>query len=246
MGKGARVCRHIAWLGEPRSLASLLYDPPFALVTQQWRARHQRTVTSNADGFGVGWYTEGRAAPLRHRRAIAMGEDAQFAIEAGSVCSPCFLGAIRHAYPASTIAESCTAPFRDGIWLFSHNGYVEPPELLADLQRSESPVSESAAPVDSAALFGMAVGNWRRGETLGDGLAAVINDLAGRSTGPLNLLAVNGHEVAATAWGNSLFVKEDERGVAVASEPYDEGCWRPVPDRSLVTVSRSCVKTGRL
>jgi glutamine amidotransferase len=33
------MCRHLAWLGEPVTLRSLLFGPPNGLVTQAWAPR---------------------------------------------------------------------------------------------------------------------------------------------------------------------------------------------------------------
>ena len=52
----ALMCRHLAYLGPPASLRSVLIDPPHGLYRQAWAPRRQRHGTVNADGFGVGWY----------------------------------------------------------------------------------------------------------------------------------------------------------------------------------------------
>ena len=54
------MCRHLAYLGPPVTLRSLLTDPPSGLGTQAWAPRRQRHGTMNVDGFGVGWYADGR------------------------------------------------------------------------------------------------------------------------------------------------------------------------------------------
>ena len=48
------MCRHLAWLGRPRSLASLVLEPPSSLLVQSYAPRRQRYGTVNADGWGVG------------------------------------------------------------------------------------------------------------------------------------------------------------------------------------------------
>ena len=61
------MCRHLAYLGPPVPLASLLLDPPHALAHQAWAPRDMRGGgTINADGFGVGWYAAGEV--VRYRR----------------------------------------------------------------------------------------------------------------------------------------------------------------------------------
>ena len=85
-------------------------------------------------------------------------------------------------------------------------------------------------------LFALAVRYWREGLPLGDGLAAAVGAVTALSPGRYNLLASDGTSLAATTWGDSLFVREGEGEIRIASEPLDaDPGWRPVPDRSLVT-----------
>ena len=55
------MCRHLAYLGPPRSLSSLLYEPEESLERQSWKPRFQREGAMNADGWGVGWWDPHRA-----------------------------------------------------------------------------------------------------------------------------------------------------------------------------------------
>ncbi|MCW2891410.1 MAG: hypothetical protein JWO75_899, partial [Actinomycetia bacterium] len=41
------MCRHLAYLGPPASLRSLLIDPPHSLYRQAWAPRLQRHGTVN-------------------------------------------------------------------------------------------------------------------------------------------------------------------------------------------------------
>jgi gamma-glutamyl hercynylcysteine S-oxide hydrolase len=51
------VCRHLAYLGPPTTLAALLLDPPHGLLHQSYAPADMRgDVAVNADGFGAGWY----------------------------------------------------------------------------------------------------------------------------------------------------------------------------------------------
>jgi glutamine amidotransferase len=63
----------------------------------------------------------------------------------------------------------------------------------------------------------------------------------------LNVLAGNGSELRATTWGDTLFFLEQDDGVVLASEPFDddEG-WQEIPDRRLVTVTDSRVELTAL
>ncbi len=69
------------------------------------------------------------------------------------------------------------------------------------------------------------------GDAPADALATVVDEVLAIAKARLNLVITDGHVLAATRVGNSLFV----RGSVVSSEPVDEeGGWCDVPDRSLV------------
>ena len=238
------MCRHLVWLGEPVTPASLVLDPPHGLLRQAYAPRHQTHGAVNADGFGAGWYADVRPEPVRYRRAQPVWSDASFASLAPTVASHSVLAAVRDATPGFAASdESCTAPFQQGRWLFSHGG------ALADWTRArkgllhrtlETP--EASAPVDSALLFGVAVAAWSAGASLGDGLAATVqagNEVGG---GRMSFVATDGETIAATAYGDPLFCLERADGVLLASEPYDDDrAWRRLPERCLATADRSGV-----
>ena len=55
------MCRHLAYLGPPVTLAALLLDPPHGLLHQSYAPADMRGGgTVNADGFGAGWYPPAR------------------------------------------------------------------------------------------------------------------------------------------------------------------------------------------
>ncbi|TDD37667.1 ergothioneine biosynthesis protein EgtC [Actinomadura sp. KC06] len=232
------MCRHVGYLGPDRTLHSLVYDGEYSLETQAYAPRMTQGNLLNADGFGVGWYQDGAA--VRFRRAQPLWTDQSFHEIAGAVRASCAVAAIRSATVGFPVDESCAQPFRAGTWLFSHNGKVEDygavESKLRDLTGDVSGVPDARAPVDSAPLFALAVRYWREGMPLGEGLAAVVAAVAALSPGRYNLLASDGTSLAATTWGDSLFVREGDGEIRVASEPLDgDPRWTPVPDRSLVT-----------
>ncbi|TDB88267.1 ergothioneine biosynthesis protein EgtC [Actinomadura sp. KC216] len=232
------MCRHLGYLGPDRTLHSLVYDGEYSLETQTYAPRMTQGNLLNADGFGIGWYQDGK--PVRFRRAQPLWTDASFREIAGAVRASCAVAALRSATVGFPVDESCAQPFRAGTWLFSHNGKVEDygavEAKLRDLTGDVSGVPDARAPVDSAPLFALAVRHWREGRPLGEGLAAVVAAVTALSPGRYNLLASDGTSLAATTWGDSLFVREGGGEIRIASEPLDGGPgWTPVPDRSLVT-----------
>jgi gamma-glutamyl hercynylcysteine S-oxide hydrolase len=219
------MCRHVAWLGRPRSLSSLVLEPPSSLLVQCWAPRRQRYGTVNADGWGVGFYLPGRAEPARWRSARPLWGDASFASVAPVLSSGCVLAAVRSATPGMSIEESAAAPFTDGRRLLSHNGRVDRAVL--------PPAPEAESTCDSALLAALvfARGTQHLGGTVRE-VAAL--DPAAR----LNLRVTDGARLLATTWGDTPSVLTTADGTALAGEPWDDDPrWTDVPDRHLVEVS---------
>lgn len=243
------MCRHLAWVGEPVTLASLVLDPPHSLLRQSFAPQHQTHGVVNADGFGVGWYVDSRDEPVRYRRAQPIWGDSSFASLAPTISTPCLLGAVRDATPGFAASdESSTAPFLHDRWLFSHVG------ALADWPRARKALlgrgldtPEAAAPVDSALLFGVAVAAWTAGASLGEGLAETVAAAQAVGGGRLSFLATDGERLAATSYGDPLFCHESAAGVLLTSEPLDgTSGWRRLPPACLVEAGRDGTRTTLL
>jgi glutamine amidotransferase len=242
------MCRHLAYVGRPRSLQAVVLDPPHSLAVQAYAPRRQEHGTINVDGFGVGWYTTVRPEPVRYRRAQPVWADQSFASLAPTVESTCVLAAVRSATPGFPSDESGAAPFTHGRWLFSHNGVLADLRLARKALRDDVAwVPDALAPVDSALLFGLAVARWEAGAALGEGLVLATHDVAAVGGGRLNLLASDGQRVAGTTYGDTLFVRESADGVLLASEPCDDDPdWAPVPPHSLVEADQHGVTISAL
>jgi glutamine amidotransferase len=96
---------------------------------------------------------------------------------------------------------------------------------------------------DTALLWGLVLSRLREGESAGAALAGTVADVrAAGGTGRFNLLVTDGHAIAATAAGDSLFYRHRASGVIVASEPSDDDQdWHRVPDNSLVEATTAGV-----
>lgn len=222
------MCRHIGWLGAPRSVAALVLDPPQGLVVQSYAPRRQKHGLMNADGWGAGFFDGG--VPRRWRSDKPLWGDASFASVAPALRSGCVVAAVRSATIGMPIEPSASAPFTDGQWLLSHNGVVD---------RAVLPLTGKAeSVVDSAVLAALI---FSRGlDALGSTIAEVG---ALDANARLNILAANGARMLATTWGDTLSMLRLPDGVVLASEPYDDDPgWTDIPDRHLVDVSDSRVE----
>jgi gamma-glutamyl hercynylcysteine S-oxide hydrolase len=245
------VCRHLAYVGEPVRLADLLLTPPHSLLRQSWAPCDMRGGgTVNADGFGIGWYTDD-PTPVRLRRAVPMWTDAALPGLASTVSSGGVLAAVRSATVGMPVVETACAPFTTGPWLFSHNGLVRGwPSSVAGLA-ARLPVTDLLtmdAPTDAALLWALVRALLDDGVPPAKAVASVVSEVASAAPDSrLNLLLTNGSTIVGTAWTHALWVRASPGAVVVASEPYDEDpSWQEVPDRHLVSATSSTMDIIRI
>lgn len=220
------MCRHLGWLGDPVSVASLVLEPANSLLVQSYAPRRQKHGLMNADGWGVGFFSSDvpDGTPRRWRSATPLWGDASFASMAPALRGGCIVAAVRSASIGMPIEATASAPFTDGTWLLSHNGLVD---------RAVLPLSRHAESTNDSALLAALI--FERGlDRLADTLAEVA---AADPNARLNILAGNGSRLIATTWGDTLSVLRRDDGTVLASEPYDDDPrWQELPDRHLISV----------
>lgn len=222
------MCRHLAWLGAPRTVASLVLEPPCGLLRQSYAPRRQKRGLLNADGWGVGLYGPDGAVH-RWRSSRPLWGDASFASMAPLLSCGAMLAAVRSATAGMPPDETAAAPFTDGRWLFSHNGRVS---------RDALPVMRGAESTCDSALLAAHV--FASGP---DNVVAVVRSVARADPdASLNVLLTDGNRVLAVTWGDELSYLVEPDGVVVASEPWDDDPrWIDVPDRHLVEIDAAGV-----
>ena len=269
------MCRHLAYLGDPVSISSLVLDPPHSLAEQAWAPRRQQHCTMNVDGFGIGWYAEGDPRPARYRRAGPIWADESLPDIARVTSTRALLAAVRSASPGTDAGLSAAAPYAEGNWLFSLNGKLEGwPEAAAasHLGRrradAETPAAAAAAAAvlrlaerltaadllalqsrcDTALIWAMVLDRLRAGEELAPALAGTVSTITeAGGTGRFNLLLTDGTTIAATAAGDSLCYRQRGGSVTVASEPSDDDSdWQEVPQGSVLEATAAGVQVRPL
>jgi predicted glutamine amidotransferase len=151
------MCRWLAYSGDPIPIESLVFRRKHSLIDQSLHAQLGATTT-NGDGFGLGWYTNGEA-PGVYRSVHPAWNDRNLQELAAHVSSPLFFAHIR-ASTGTAIQETNTHPFRHGRWLFMHNGLVrEFPRVKRDLLLAIDPalIPSIEGSTDSELLFHLAV-----------------------------------------------------------------------------------------
>lgn len=219
------MCRHLAWLGEPRTIADLVLERPHGLLQQSWAPRRQSHGVVNADGWGVGFFPEGRAEPVRWRSSRPLWSDQSFASIAPVLRSTAVVAAVRSATPGMPLDETAAAPFTDGRWLVSHNGRVD---------RGVLPHRAEAESVCDAAVLSAHV--------LAEGvdrLATTVRAIGEKDpSARLTLLLSDGTRIVGITWGEPMCWLREPDGVVVASEPWDDDDrWVDLPDHHLIEVT---------
>ncbi len=234
------MCRHVAYLGPPITLAELMLQGEHSLEKQSWAPREMRGALMNADGFGVGFFAPHRDEPARYRGALPLWGDETFAELAPAVLARAAIANARSATPGQGVGPANTPPYVAGGWVFSHNGLVEgfhdgPARAIRD-SLSDRAWSAMRGTTDSEALFGLFLDALQTHAPL-DALAASFERLAALATGRralLSILATNGERVLAVTHAlhgepPSLYRVRRDDVVRVASEPLDDDAWEPVP-----------------
>ena len=243
------MCRHLAYLGEPVSIASLVYGPPHSLAEQAWRPRQQVHGTMNADGFGIGWYADGDPVPARYRREGPIWADESLPDIARVTRTRALLAAVRSASAGTEPGAAAAAPYAEGSWLFSLNGKLfgwpaDPAVLRLAGQLSPAELLQWPSRSDTSLIWALVLRRLRAGEAPAEALAGTVSDVrAAGGTGRFNLLLTDGSVIAATAAGDTLCYRQDDGGVIVASEPSDdEADWRQVPQESVLSATAAGVR----
>jgi glutamine amidotransferase len=245
------MCRHLAYLGPPVTLASLVLEPSHSLFEQSWAPADMRGGgTVNADGFGLGWFPEGDAAvygrPVRYRRNVPIWTDENLPGLAASIRSGAVLAAVRNGTVGMPYGQSAVAPFMTGNWLFSHNGRIpgwpESTQKLAE-RLPVGDLLQLDAPVDSALLWALIAHRISDGIPPADAVAAVVQEVESVAPGSrLNILLTDGEQIVATSWTHSLTVHRTADSVTVSSEPFGSGDWTTVADRSLLVATATTLQ----
>jgi predicted glutamine amidotransferase len=115
------MCRWMVWFGQPVLIDELLFKSQHGIVDQSLHSRLGAEPT-NGDGFGLGWYGGGEGPGVYHNVSPAWG-DPNLRELASHIESPLFFVHVRAAI-GSPVQQTNCHPFREGRWLFVHNGYL--------------------------------------------------------------------------------------------------------------------------
>ena len=116
------MCRLLAYIGEPTSLAHLVFSGEHSLYEQSFAPRELLSGSVNADGYGVAWYTKERPARIAGARPIWYDDELPTTLAA--IESEHVVAALRNATPGIPVDRSCLLPLVHEQWSLVLNGFV--------------------------------------------------------------------------------------------------------------------------
>jgi len=111
----------MAYSGDPILAEDLLFRPVHSIIDQSLHSRMGATTT-NGDGFGIGWYSEG-SEPAVFKGTDPAWNDENLREIAGRIRTRTLFAHIR-ASTGTPVQRSNCHPFRSGRWLWMHNGAI--------------------------------------------------------------------------------------------------------------------------
>lgn len=253
------MCRLVAYLGEPAPLDEIVLAPPHSLRRQSFAARELLRGTVCADGFGVGWYTEGDPEPALYRRECPIWADPDLGGVLRVTRSGCMVASVRNATPdVGHVGAAAVQPFAQGRYLFSHNGFVASFTDRARELRSLLPDDLYVAHRgggDSETLFMILLAHVREaGGDLVEGTAAALAHVAHLAPGSaLNVVVTDGRVLVASRFraddgeADSLYSARTGGGFVIASEPLDDTpAWTSVDSGTIAVLDGTGDRTVTL
>jgi glutamine amidotransferase len=246
------MCRWLTYSGEPIYLDKVLFEPKNSLINQSLHARHSH-VTTNGDGFGVGWYGE-RGVPGVYRDILPAWNDANLKSLSHQIKSNLFLAHVRASTGTATARQNCH-PFSHDKWMFMHNGQIGGYDKLR--RRLEGMIDDRyyqyrLGTTDTELLFYLLFTEGLDDDPIGALTRAVAKINEGRTAigaeAPFRLTATltNGDHIYAVRYSTddappSLYWSRANGHLLVVSEPLDEEDdrhWNEVPPNQLLAYER--------
>ncbi len=257
------MCRLLAYQGTPVSLSEAILTHPHSLVEQSYQPREMVTGTVNADGFGVGWYTDSAELPGTYHRLTPIWSDLDLPRFGRVVASDRIFAALRNATPGFPLDLQSVSPFVNGRYLFMHNGALQGfarrfrADLLAGIPRSVQ--ATILGPTDAEMMFALVRSRLLEKEAVqpeespGFLLSAMeaairlVLDLAleKQVQASINMGLTDGQSMvfcrlARGIQANSLYTRGTGAGAWIVSERLDDSDdWEQVPEDSWVVVDAS-------
>ena len=241
------MCRWLTYFGDPIHLEELIYEPDHSLVAQSRHAEKAK-VSTNGDGFGIGWYQD-RKFPGVYREVLPAWNDRNLRSLSQQIKARLFFAHVRASTGTETIRPNCH-PFSYGRWLFMHNGQIGGYARVR--RRLEALIPDQyyehrRGTTDSELIFMLLLANELDSDpalAIGRMIEQIETATAVEGTAaPLRLTAAltDGQKIFAIRYASdhrppSLFYRRDSSGFTIVSEPLDMtvGTWKLLPPNHML------------
>jgi glutamine amidotransferase len=246
------MCRLLAYLGQSRSLTSILDEPEHSLIVQSYQPREMTAGIVNADGFGISWYRSQREAePFTYKNTVPIWNDVNLPQLGRYIESGCVLANIRSATELYSVSLSNCQPFTYDQLSFIHNGFIH--DFRHTLYR---PIADRLpdriyklihGSTDSEHIFGLFLDAWQTSHCLAAALQHTLSELStlaakNDTSFSANIIVSDGHQLVASRYAfpetmpvPSLYWLRTD-GMLLASEPLDDRAWQRCPAHSLIKI----------
>ncbi|AEH35122.1 Glutamine amidotransferases class-II [Vibrio anguillarum 775] len=242
------MCRWLAYQGTPIYLDQLVYQPEHSLVHQSLEARKAVTRV-NADGFGLGWYTE-RTTPGQFHEVLPAWGDENLRSLTHHIRSHRFMAHVRSSTGTQVSRSNCH-PFILDHWMFLHNGQIgefEKVKFALERQLPESLYVKRVGTTDSELIFLLMMSNGLRSQpvqaittTIGQ-IAQALAEKQIVTPFKASICISDGQDfwlVRYSSDGNppTVFSKSEGDNMVVASEPLtSESGWQMIEPQTITHV----------
>ncbi|OAJ95064.1 class II glutamine amidotransferase [Vibrio bivalvicida] len=242
------MCRWLAYQGESIYLDELIYEPEHSLVHQSLEARKAVTRV-NADGFGLGWYTE-RDTPGQFHEVLPAWGDENLCSLTHHIRSHRFMAHVRSSTGTQVSRSNCH-PFISENWMFLHNGQIggfEQVKFELERQLCESLFLKRMGTTDSELIFLLMLQNGLKQnpvEAIRNTLLMICNLMTDKQIDePLkaSICISDGNQFWAVRYSSdqeapTVFIKQDGANIVLASEPLEKSPeWKKVTPQSILSI----------
>lgn len=243
------MCRFVAYTGANEiPLETLILNADHSLVNQSKTAKESINKI-NADGFGVSWYTHGKAGMYITEKPIWSDHNLRYILR--DIRTNVFLAHIRASTVGSVSSENCH-PFKFKHFTFVHNGTIRGfSEIKRDLlaRLDDDLFMNIKGQTDSECLFHLILQFYRESHNLVTAVKSAFSYIAEMELelskdiySTLNIAITDGNSLAATRYatkGNtclSLFYSNTKKDIVVASEMLTDQ-----PDNWIIVAENSII-----
>ncbi|GLT18424.1 class II glutamine amidotransferase [Vibrio zhanjiangensis] len=247
------MCRWLAYQGESIYLDELVYEPEHSLVHQSIDARKAVTRV-NADGFGLGWYTE-RDTPGQFHEVLPAWGDENLRSLTHHIRSHRFMAHVRSS-TGTQVARSNCHPFIIDNWMFLHNGQIGGfQQVKYDLhqQLPESLFLKRMGTTDSELIFLLMLKNGLREQPV-DAIRKTLSDISQLMVSrgikePLkaSICISDGEKLWAVRYSSdndapTVFIRKEGSNIVLASEPLEQNRgWKKVTEQTVLVIEGDAV-----